>query len=177
MQFGLVYIYYITITLLYVNQYKMIFNYFYKLKNIFQIFINKINIQPIVFNIATIILLYIIFIQNQFNFLYNTNKIHIILYFVFITPMILGLFSRFLGRNGVIFYIVSGYTFILSYLATIIYINLTNNNLINYVYFGEWLNTGTFDVKWEFILDNISLTMLIIVLLITFCVLLYSIGY
>ena len=155
----------------------MIFNYVSKLKSIFQVFINKINIQPIVFNIATIILLYIIFIQNQFNFLYNTNKIHIILYFVFITPIILGLFSRFLGRSGVIFYIVSGYSFILSYLATIIYINLTNNNLINYVYFGEWLNTGTFDVKWEFILDNISLTMLIIVLLITFCVLLYSIGY
>ena len=155
----------------------MIINYIQKSKKNIQLFLKKINIQPLVFNISIIILLYSIFNQIQFNMLNLTKNTHIILYFVFITPLILGLTSRFIGRGGIITYLIFGYTFILSFLTTIIYTNLTKNETLNFIYFGEWINTGNIDIKWEFVLDNISLTMLIIVLLITFCVLLYSIGY
>lgn len=152
----------------------MLFNV---IKNNITAFFKKINIHPIVFNFSIILFIYFIFNFIQFYLLDLLKNIHILLYFIFITPIILGFFSRVLGRFGIILYLIFGYTFILSFLQVVIYLNLTDAISFNSIYFGQWINTGNIDVKWEFVLDHISLMMLIIILLITFCVLLYSIGY
>jgi len=117
-----------------------------------------------------------------FNYLFYTSlginsSINILLITIFFIPIVIGLFGRLLGRMGVILFIILNYSFLISFLMTIVYLFLTDANTLHILYLGEWLNIGALDIKWEFSIDNISLTMLIIVLLITFCVLLYSIGY
>jgi NADH-ubiquinone oxidoreductase chain 5 len=151
----------------------MLYFFFNQKKNL----LNKFNIHPFVITFSFVLFLYFLFNFIQFNILSATKNLHILLYFIFLTPIILGFFSRLLGRTGVILYLVLGYTFILSFLQICVFTNLTDTSILNFINFGQWINTGNIEVKWEFIFDNISLTMLIIILLITFCVLLYSIGY
>jgi proton-translocating NADH-quinone oxidoreductase chain L len=137
----------------------------------------KKNEFPFVFSVSFFSISYYFF---NFLFYLNLNKneeINILLILIFVIPIVLGLLGRFLGRIGVIFFIILSYSFLISFLITVVYLFLTDANITHILYFGEWINLGSFDVKWEFAVDNISLTMLIIVLTITFCVLLYSIGY
>jgi len=138
--------------------------------------IKNFNLNPIFSKISFLLLTFVIFNKIHYDLFKITNNVHILLLMVFIIPFVLGFFPRLLGRKGIITFLILSYSFILSFLQMSIFLNLTNPG-IQYVYLGNWLNTGTLEVKWEFALDNISLMMLIIVLLITFCVLLFSIGY
>lgn len=93
-------------------------------------------------------------------------------------PLILGLFSRFMGRTGVKHFIVGSYMILFVFFQNA-FMQMFSMNYHDYrsLVYGQWLNIGLFEIWWEFSFDPISMCMLLIILLITFCVLLYSIGY
>lgn len=158
----------------------MFINYYNNVKNIIAYSLKAIKnyLQPLVFNFFFMYSYIYMFNLVQMENLKINNNTQIIFYTVLILPFIFALSARFLGRFGLISLLVLSYCFLLCFLETTVFLNLTSNDIINsYVILGNWINTGNILLKWEFMLDNISLTMLIIVLLITFCVLLYSIGY
>jgi NADH-ubiquinone oxidoreductase chain 5 len=138
----------------------------------------QICYQILFFIIAQITILYLLVINN--NFLFN-NGIHVhnlLIPLITFIPIILGLFSQYLGRKGVKYFITITYTFLFAIFQVTFYQTILFNKYSLYILtYGQWLNIGLFDIRWEFSLDPISLMMLLIILIITFCVLLYSIGY
>jgi NADH-ubiquinone oxidoreductase chain 5 len=139
--------------------------------------------MPIFNVILYIIIFYILKLhyldKTQFiNIIYSYPIYNLLLPLIILIPIVLGIFGRFLGRKGVKYFIIIIYSIIFFIYQNIFYniilFNKHSQYLLNY---GEWFNIGLFDVRWEFVLDPISVFMLLIILLITFCVLLYSIGY
>jgi NADH-ubiquinone oxidoreductase chain 5 len=141
----------------------------------------QICYQIIAFFCFQLIILYLTLLNTNFisflNFI-NFESHNLLLPLITLIPIILGLFSRLLGRKGVKYFIVISYMFLFALFQNTFYqMIIFNKYSMHILTYGQWLNVGLFDVRWEFSLDPISLFMLLIVLLITFCVLLYSIGY
>jgi NADH-ubiquinone oxidoreductase chain 5 len=138
----------------------------------------QICYQILFFIIAQITISYLLVINNNFLFNNNIHVHNLLIPLITFIPIILGLFSQYLGRKGVKYFITITYTFLFAIFQVTFYQTILFNKYSLYILtYGQWLNIGLFDIRWEFSLDPISLMMLLIILIITFCVLLYSIGY
>ena len=90
--------------------------------------------------------------------------------------LIIGLFSRFISQKGVMLVTVFNFSitilincynlFCILFYKTVFFYNL-----------GVWIQVGIVDIQWEFLIDFLSASMLVMVSIISFLVHLYSFSY
>lgn len=100
----------------------------------------------------------------------------IIIFNLFISFLILGFFGRFLGFQGTKYFACFNIFFNLFSIFYLFFqiLNTTNIYTIN---LGNWISSGVFNVEWSFIVDDLTIIMLIVVNFISALVHLYSTEY
>ena len=91
------------------------------------------------------------------------------------------LLSLFFGRNlsgtgsGVLLNILSiGVSLVCSFF---IFYEVCVLHISSYINYLAWIHVGYIDIYWSFIYDSISSTMLVVILLVSFCANVYSVEY
>ena len=100
----------------------------------------------------------------------------LVLFFPFISFSISGLFGRFLGRSGVC--IFANFCILISVCISIfIFYEIALSNSICHFKLFTWFQSGILNVTWGFLFDTLSSVMLLVVLIISSLVHLYSVNY
>jgi NADH-quinone oxidoreductase subunit L len=116
---------------------------------------------------------------------YIENKKIILNLLVILLPLLFIIFCTFINIKNLEFYsvIISFFTFLASiYNIKYFYIDI-NLNIICYEYniktinLFNWLNCNFINVKWNFLFDNLTISMCFIICIISFLVQLYSLDY
>ena len=107
-----------------------------------------------------------------------------LIYLTVLLPLLGFLFNGIFGRKiknekiiGITGSAVIGLSFILVLCAFIQTINLPTENRSNTVGLFTWLNVGGLNIKFSYLVDQLSLTMALIVTGVGFLIHIYSIGY
>ena len=100
----------------------------------------------------------------------------LILFLPIFNSFLLGFFGRFIGKKGSIFFSILC-LFSSFLISLIIFYEVIINKYVCYIYLFYWINIGELNLKWEFLFDSITATMLLLVTFVSFLVHLYSINY
>lgn len=100
-------------------------------------------------------------------------QIFFILIFSFLT---IGVFGRFFGKSFTAF-VSSASVLICAFLSLYIYVETVVKGFTCNIKVFNWINVGTGNVDFNILFDPISSFMLLIILIISFCVHLFSIDY
>ena len=99
-----------------------------------------------------------------------------IIFIPIISLIISFIVANFIGRRGVLF-ISLIYIFFTMILVWCGFFDISiSNNIIIYS-LGSWINLGSFSLEWTFIFDSLTISMLLIIVTISFLVHLYSVSY
>jgi len=100
----------------------------------------------------------------------------IIILIPLISACISGLFGRFLGQNGT--RIFTTFCLVLNFTLTLILFYFQKKYCLSQALdIGNWMSSGLFVVDWSFIIDDITIIMLLVVNLVSSIVHLYSTSY
>jgi NADH-quinone oxidoreductase subunit L len=99
-----------------------------------------------------------------------------IIFIPLIGAILAGFFGRYLGKKGSIFITTFG---MLSnaFFTIILFLKMYKNDTVYIVHLGEWINSGLFSVDWEFMFDNLTVSMLFVINTISAIVHIYSSSY
>ncbi len=93
-----------------------------------------------------------------------------------IGAILAGLFGRYLGKKGSVL-ITSLGMLSNAFFTLILFYKVYSNDTIYLIRLGNWINSGLFSVSWDFIFDNLTVTMLFVVNSVSAIVHVYSAGY
>jgi proton-translocating NADH-quinone oxidoreductase chain L len=100
----------------------------------------------------------------------------LILFIPFCSFLISLLFGQYLGKKGVCFFT----TFCLgltAFIALFLFYEVAFCECLCLINSITWFEVGYFSLTWGFLFDNLSVTMIVMISIISFCVHLYSIEY
>jgi len=100
----------------------------------------------------------------------------VIIFLPFLAASLSGLWGRIWGIKGV-YYINTICLFIITVLAFIAFYEVVLCNTTNTIELTSWINSEHFLVTWSFFYDELTVSMLIPVLIVSLLVHIYSIGY
>jgi len=93
-----------------------------------------------------------------------------------ISSLVVGFFGRFLGKSGAIFVAVPS-LFLAWIVAVLSFFKIGVQHEVVLIEFGRWIESGLFYVKWGFLFDSLTATMLVVVTTISLLVHIYSVDY
>lgn len=93
-----------------------------------------------------------------------------------IGSMISGLLGRLIGYNSSK-YIATLCIFISLIITINLYYNIMTNNIIYSINLGQWINIDNINIEWSFIIDELSVSLLLPICLISTLVHLYATSY
>ena len=99
---------------------------------------------------------------------------------IIILPLLGSIVSGFMGRKlGVkgAQIITCSFLMLTMLLAIMTFFEVGFNNILVHINVFSWINSEFINIKWGFNFDSLTVSMLIPVLIVSFCVHLYSIGY
>lgn len=93
-----------------------------------------------------------------------------------IGSLISGLLGRYIGYNSAKY--IATFCIFISLLITInLYYNIMVNNIIYSINIGQWINIDNINIQWSFIIDQLSISLLLPITLISTLVHLYATSY
>ena len=84
--------------------------------------------------------------------------------------------SNFIGRRGTL-WIILCFLFLTMLLVWIGFYDILISNSIIYYSLGSWINLGSLSIDWVFLFDSLTISMLFIIVTISFLVHVYSVSY
>jgi NADH-ubiquinone oxidoreductase chain 5 len=84
--------------------------------------------------------------------------------------------GRILGKMGTIYCTIYCFIYLMFCNIQLFYFLITTNNIV-YINLGSWLEFSILHISWEFMIDNLSICMLLMVSIISFLVHIYSFVY